>query len=384
MTHRALSVSAIRLYDRCPLAFRFRYVDRVPEVPTVPMRVGLGVHRVIARVLGAEWEGRAEPDAAARSARLAKFLDDERTLPPEVFASVEAMVRKWASEETFDFRGVTALRLECRLSLSGPNFESETAEADRFVGVVDRLELLGDGSARIVDYKATYRVRPLSEVEEDFQLRAYGWLVRRGLEFDGPVTIAFAYPALGSATRSVDLGLDTFDDVRRTVEAKEKQIRGDSAWSPKVGEACAGCSYRDRCPAFAAALAENRLPLVTPETVAGIARAWRARKKYDEEVEAALKVYATDRPILDPATGKTIAEYAGRPETSIPDAERAANLLRDLGASQADVWKALRISKTAFEGAARAAGLTKKRIEEELAKVAEVDVGTVFTWREKA
>jgi RecB family exonuclease len=166
-------VSALELYLRCPFKFYAQHVLRLPEEPDDeevmdPRRQGEFVHRVF-EAFFREWHElgrRAITPAALNDARdlFTAIVDRELADLPEAEAGLER-TRLLGSPAAAGL-GEAVFRMEAErptpvidrlleFSLSGA-FEIATERGPRRIelkGKADRIDLLADGTFRLIDYK---------------------------------------------------------------------------------------------------------------------------------------------------------------------------------------------------------------------------------------
>jgi RecB family exonuclease len=272
-THRAWSVSALETYLDCPFKFFARHVLRLQEEPEDeqvldPRHQGQLVHEVF-EIFFREWQD------SGRTAITAENLNDARALFAEVvdrrLASVpageaglertrllgspaaaglgEAVFRMEAERRT----EVVERLLEHRLD---GEFEVQTEQGPRHLrlrGKADRLDLLADGTFRLIDYKLGWppnRARAL-------QLPIYGLcaeqaLARRGgrawtlgeavyLAFKGPRRVV---PLFATPDERTDVLAAAQQRLADTIDAIE---RGDFPPSPDDVFRCESCHFSAVC-----------------------------------------------------------------------------------------------------------------------------------------
>jgi len=170
---RALSVSAIETYLTCPFKFFSQYVLRLEAEPDDavvmdPKRQGLFVHEVFQSFFAA-WQERGHhaitPDnldaARAIFAELAEThlarlpaaeaaLERTRLLGSSVAAGLGDVVFRMEAERPVEVvERLLEYKLEGEFELTGPDGPRRVA----LRGVADRLDLLADGTMRLIDYK---------------------------------------------------------------------------------------------------------------------------------------------------------------------------------------------------------------------------------------
>jgi putative RecB family exonuclease len=148
----ALSPSSISSFKECPLAFRFSYLDRLPEPPTVWTAKGTLVHLALQYLMDRPPDDRTVDAGLADldRARVAlatdpefsslELSDDDRA---DFDRDAEQLLRRYFDLE--DPRRVHPIGLELRL-------EAQVGGV-RVRGVIDRLDLAEDGELVVSDYK---------------------------------------------------------------------------------------------------------------------------------------------------------------------------------------------------------------------------------------
>jgi putative RecB family exonuclease len=263
----ALSPSRANDFLQCPLLFRFRTVDRLPEPPSSAAARGTLVHAVLDRLYDAPL-GERTPQAA---------LD---LLPGEWDRLVAAEPRyaqlftsggdaKGATVE--DWLGGAGTLLGTYFELEDPNrlepearelrMESQLDDGPLLRGIVDRLDVAPNGMVRVVDYKSGRSPRPGFEGTALFQMRFYGLVVwrERGVL---PAMLQLVYLGDGQVLRA--------QPTERELEVTETKVRGiwdavatsarRGEFVPKRSKLCGWCAHQAVCPEFG-----GTPPVVTPD-----------------------------------------------------------------------------------------------------------------------
>ena len=178
-----LSPSRAADFKACPLVYRFRSVDKLPQRPTQDKARGTLVHAVLDRLFDLpaadrtyeraaalvepEWArlAEAEPELAALFAEggLADWLDSARRMVAGYFAledpsRLEPAAREQLVEAVLDIGDPAPLGLR---------------------GYVDRLDVAPTGEVRVVDYKTGAIPREAYEAKALFQLKFYALVLWR-------------------------------------------------------------------------------------------------------------------------------------------------------------------------------------------------------------
>lgn len=261
-------------FKSCPLKYRLRVVDRLPEVPTRDATRGTVVHAVLERLfdlpagdrtieraaelLTPAWEGiaEAEPEVAALFADdaegLAAWLESARVLLGNYFALEDPARLEPAERELYVTHELPDLGVKLH-------------------GYVDRLDRSPTGAVRVVDYKTGKAPGAHYEAGALFQLKFYALLLWRS---EGVLPDALRLIYLGDVV-TVDYRPDE-DELRRferTLVALWAAIRratetGD--WRPRRSALCAWCSFQAYCPEFGGTVPDLPPPRVAGEGTANV------------------------------------------------------------------------------------------------------------------
>lgn len=248
-----LSPSRAGDFMTCPLLYRFRHVDRLPERPSLDAVRGTVVHRVLEVLFD-------EPAAERTPERAAALLPEAWARVREAEPGVEeVLVEDGVDEETWLATCAGALRryftLEdpARLEPAERELYVEAVTDGRLVlrGIVDRIDVAPDGRVRIVDYKTGRAPGVGFEGRALFQMRFYALVLERTR---GVVPAVLQLMYLGSG----EIISDTPDE--RVLRATERKIealweaistaRETGEWLPRPSRLCDWCNHKALCPAY--------------------------------------------------------------------------------------------------------------------------------------
>ena len=248
-----LSPSSASDFKSCPLKFKFRSIDNLPEPTSTAAARGSLVHAVLQRLF-AEEPQRRTPE---RAESLLVALWNEVRNAPEVRPSdlVEAEEQAWLSASKTLLRNYFRLEDPRVLTASQLEWWVEYELTDLHLrGVIDRVEELGDGSWVLTDYKTGRVPGEMRETNAFFGLRFYALVCWRAFKVM-PKEIRLVYLADPSV-----LTLNPHEQMliafERQMLALGKAIRRASErddWRPSPSPLCMWCSFQDLCPAWAAA-----------------------------------------------------------------------------------------------------------------------------------
>ncbi|MFC5729923.1 MULTISPECIES: RecB family exonuclease [Nocardioides] len=249
----ALSPSRVGDFLACPLLYRFRTIDHLPEPPSPDAVRGTVVHKVLEDLFDLPAAERT-PDQAA------SMLEPAWAALQEVEPDLTAMFGEGGGEITSWLASCRAA-LDQYFRLEDPRY-LEPAERELYVetltdtglllrGFVDRLDIAADGSIRVVDYKSGRAPGEGWEGKALFQLKFYGLVIWR---MRGVIPTRLQLMYLGSGEiLSYDPDEDDLLATERKVEAVWRAIataRDSGDWRPRRSALCAWCAHQAVCPEF--------------------------------------------------------------------------------------------------------------------------------------
>ena len=250
----ALSPSRAGDFMTCPLLYRFRTIDKLPE-PASPDAVrGTLVHKVLEDLFDLPAMERT-PVRAEQMLEPSwhRLLDDEPALA-EIFDGEGGVDRDrwWDTCRTV---------LERYFTLEDPT-RLEPAERELYVewlldsklllrGFVDRVDVAPDGAVRVVDYKTGRAPGPGFEGRALFQMKFYALVLWR-LRGVVPAMLQLVYLGNGELVRYVPDEHDLLATERK-VQAVWEAIRratDEQDWRPSKGPLCGWCAHKALCPSW--------------------------------------------------------------------------------------------------------------------------------------
>jgi putative RecB family exonuclease len=268
----SLSPSRAADFKTCPLLYRFRTIDRIPEPPTPDQARGTLVHAVLERLFDLPAAERTKDAASALVRPQWERLREEQPLLQELFATPDPTEE--LGPETFLTSTVDLL--DGYFAVEDPR-RLEPAERECLVeavvdehllirGYIDRLDISPSGDLRVVDYKTGGAPREAFEARALFQLKFYALVLWRTR---GVVPKALRLLYLKDA-EACDYTPDLEELARfeRTLVALWRAIEKateDRDFRPKPSRLCGWCSHQSRCPAFGGTLPPFPEPVPEPE-----------------------------------------------------------------------------------------------------------------------
>jgi putative RecB family exonuclease len=248
----SLSPSRAGDFLTCPLLYRFRVIDRLPEPPSPAAARGTLVHAVLERLFDEPAAARTPQTAQAmltpqwerllaEEPELAGLFDDDEERRAWLAGARDMLDRYFTLEDP--------TRLEPRHREHAVEAVLESGLLLR--GYIDRLDVAAGGEIRIVDYKTGTAPKEEFEARALFQMKFYAvvlWLTQQQV----PKLLQLIYLGNGEIVRYAPDESDLRATIRK-IDALWRAIaraRSTGDWRPRPGRLCAWCAHQAICPAF--------------------------------------------------------------------------------------------------------------------------------------
>ena len=249
---RSLSPSRAGDFLTCPLLYRFRVIDRLPEPPSPVAVRGTLVHAVLEHLFDQPAPGRTPQQAhsllapewerlAADEPELASLFGSDEELMAWLAGAGEMLDRYFTLE---DPRRIEPAHRELCV-------EADLASGLRLRGYIDRLDVAPGGEIRIVDYKTGTAPPEEFEARALFQMKFYALAIWRS-QGQVPAMLQLMYLGNGEILRYWPEEADLLATERK-VEALWQAIERayvQRDWRPRPGRICEWCAHQAICPAF--------------------------------------------------------------------------------------------------------------------------------------
>ncbi|MBM7053896.1 RecB family exonuclease [Streptomyces sp. RHZ10] len=251
----SLSPSRASDFMRCPLLYRFRVIDKLPEKPSEAATRGTLVHAVLERLFDAPAADRTAPKARALiPGQWDRLLETKPELSDLFAGDAEGeRLTRWLGEAEQLVDRWFSLEDPTRLEPAEREMfvETELESGLRLRGVIDRVDIAPSGEVRIVDYKTGKAPRPEYSEEPLFQMTFYALVIWR-LKGVVPRRLQLVYLGSGDVM-TYDPVVADLERVERKLLALWDAIRlatetGD--WRPRPTKLCGWCDHQGVCPEF--------------------------------------------------------------------------------------------------------------------------------------
>ena len=249
------SHSRLSTYEKCPLQYRYRYLDRIKrDTKSIEAFLGNRVHEVLETLyrdrmeakipsldeLLAQYHRRWDEDYSDRIT----IVRTELTADHYRRAGVECVTKYYRRHHPFD--DGTTLGLEDQITVS-------LDEGGRYQlkGYIDRLVRKDGGVYEIHDYKTSNSLPSDADLRKDRQLTLYRMAVEKRFPDAREIRLVWHYLVF-DRTLTSDRTPHEIEQHRRQTMRLIDTIEGAKAFPPRESALCRWCEYRDICPVFAA------------------------------------------------------------------------------------------------------------------------------------
>ncbi len=245
------SHSRLSSYEKCPLQYRFRYLDKIKrDTQGIEAFMGNRVHGVLEKLyrdlLMAKRPSLDELTALYQRSWKESFSERVTIVKTEYSADhyrqvgERCVVDYYRHYEPFD--QATTLGIEERVQLSldpGGRYQLQ--------GYIDRVARAGPGVYEIHDYKTSSSLPSDGDLRRDRQLTLYQMAVQKRFPEAREIRLVWHYLAFDQELTSARTPEEIEGQRRSTIRLIDV-IEAAREFPPKESALCRWCDYRDICP----------------------------------------------------------------------------------------------------------------------------------------
>jgi len=249
----SLSPSRAADFKTCPLLYRFRTIDRLPESPSLVATRGTLVHTVLEQLFDLPAAERTLLKARAMLSGAWERVLEEEPAVAGLFAQDPdgAVFAEWMASAGGLLENYFKIEDPSRLE---PDSREELVEVEidglRLRGYVDRLDVSPAGDIRVVDYKTGASPREAFEAKALFQLKFYALVLwrTRGVV---PRQLKLMYLAdADTLIAAFDAEeLERFERTIKAIWAAIERATDAQEFRPNPSRLCDWCEHQALCPA---------------------------------------------------------------------------------------------------------------------------------------
>lgn len=231
----SLSPSKVRSFSNCPQAFRYKYIDHLPEPETESTTKGTIVHKALELVYNQD-----PPD---RVSAIYNWALDAAVAACGLEASHELLVECQNLIEN-----ITALENPYQIPVKDTELWIEReVSGHTYRGIIDRVDRYPSHAVHLIDYKTGKVPNDRAARERLHGLMFYAWL------YGVDVQAVSLYYLAGPTRISAAVEPHIIEGLRQRNDAMWQAIeraceRND--FRPRVGPLCSWCTFQAICPAW--------------------------------------------------------------------------------------------------------------------------------------
>jgi putative RecB family exonuclease len=250
---RSLSPSRALDFQSCPLLYRFRVLDRLPEPPSPAAVRGTLVHSVLEALYDLPAHQRTLDEAIDLVGPQWDLLVAERPEVVGMLAEAGTDPLEWLRGAGDLVESYFAMEDPARLEPAARELQVQAELPSGLVlrGFVDRLDRAPTGALRVVDYKTGKPPGVGFEARAMFQMRFYA-LALWHMHGELPTMLQLMYLSTGVVLR-YEPDEEDLRAMQRKVEALWTAIEramesGD--WRARPSALCTWCAHQSLCPEY--------------------------------------------------------------------------------------------------------------------------------------
>ena len=254
----SLSPSRAADFKTCPLLYRFRTIDRLPERKSAAALRGTLVHAVLEKLYDLP-AGERSPEAA--TALIPDAWAELRDEPgvAELFAAEEGAapdagsLDEWLASAGRLVETYFALEDPTRIQPEGREQLVEVTLPDGLLlrGFVDRIDVAPSGAIRVVDYKTGATPREAFEAKALFQMKFYALVLwrTRGV-VAGQLKLLYLGDGDALTYAPDEAELTRFERTLQAIWAAIERAVATGDFRPSPSRLCGWCDHQALCPSF--------------------------------------------------------------------------------------------------------------------------------------
>ncbi|OGD57117.1 hypothetical protein A2V71_01635 [Candidatus Berkelbacteria bacterium RBG_13_40_8] len=233
-----ISYSALDTFNRCPLKYKFSYIDKV-RVPQKPeFFFGGLIHEVVQFAL------KKDPIMPPQAELIAYFKDKWQenifATPQEAkqyFDWGENMLRNFHSNHKPGLRNIVSTEKRFLIPVG----------EHQLSGMIDRVDKLPIGSYEVIDYKTSKTLPSQGEVDRDKQLCIYHLAVENLWSEAKDIRLTLYFLKHNSQI-STKRRPDEVEGIKEYIINTAEKIEKETEFKPKTNIFCNYCEYGHLCP----------------------------------------------------------------------------------------------------------------------------------------
>lgn len=233
------SASGIKMYEDCPLKFKYNYILKIPTPQKSFFQLGTDMHAVFEQMSRLKMQGEVPDISKAR-----EMLDvtwnphvfDSRTQEQQEYSKMQKMLDFWMDFERHNPNETVEVEGEFEIKLDGA----------RFGGYIDRLDRTPEGDYIVIDYKTGTTNLSKNKLKKDLQIALYCMAVK---EKYGKLPVQAGHMYVNPELAELRL-VDVSEEGVEAVAGRVREIVGrvlEEDFDIKEETNCWFCDYKGIC-----------------------------------------------------------------------------------------------------------------------------------------
>lgn len=237
MIPKSLSASAVASFASCPARYKAEWIEKVPSIPGDAALLGTTCHSALEDFVSLGEAIAGEPlsvlEAHFTKHYWTNFSEDSK------LSEGLMMMKKWHTRQ--DWNGVTVISTEKKECVMLPT----SAGPMQFNFIIDRLDMLEDGSIKVVDYKSNWVPMTFEDLRSMPQPQVYGMAAR--LKYPEAPSIWVEFDFLRHQPIAVRVELEENRSTWNYLLATAESIIESDGTEEIIGKDCGWCVRRHTC-----------------------------------------------------------------------------------------------------------------------------------------
>lgn len=243
-----ISYSALDTFERCPLQYKFKYLDKLSTPKRPELFFGGLIHKIVQEALKKD---PAMPELEELLQSLEEGWDDEVFRSPQnsrAYKMVgENMIKNFYADHKPGFTNIVAIEKRFCLPLN---------EKHSLSGAIDRVDQLPYGPFEIIDYKTNHDLPTTEYLAKPMQLAIYNYAAKVCWPQAKEVKLTY-YFLKHNKKIPVPFTEVEPEKFKQDIIAIAEKIENTKEFLPKAASTCSWCDFQERCPKMAHKLKEK-------------------------------------------------------------------------------------------------------------------------------